>query len=195
MTKLISLIFFAQTSFAAGLTVAGVNGDVRYSGTQVKTGQDLPAGGTLEVGSAPDAHVDLIYPEGHRLRLKTNARLKIGDAKANPNILELLNGQVFAYFVKGKGAEKFRIRTSSIVAGVRGTKFVVEENSDKGTYVCVCDGMVGVDGINGHSHDGQREVKAGEDLWVHPGKPMEQPKASPGMAKMSADEFKAMGIH
>lgn len=189
-------LFLCSFSFAGeGLTVVKKAGEVRYNQKEVKVGQILPFGGVIEVGSSVESFVDLTYPEGHRLRLKKNTKVNLAAlGTKNASQIDIAIGQVFAYLVKGKKAENIQIKTKSAVVGVRGTKFLVEESNEKGTYVCVCEGAVNVRGLGDHSKDGERNVKAGQDLWARPGKPMGTPVDSPDMSKMTTAEFADMGL-
>ncbi len=191
----VALFLFSFAFAGEGLTVVKKSGHVRYNQKEVKVGEFLPLGGVIEVGSTDESFVDLTYPEGHRLRLKKNTKVNlIALGTKNASQIDIAIGQVFAYFLKDKKAENIQIKTKSAVVGVRGTKFLVEANEEKGTYVCVCEGVVNVRGVGGHAKDGERIVKANQDLWARPGKSMGTPVDSPDMSKMTSAEFADMGV-
>lgn len=189
-------LFLSSYAFAfEGLRVVKKSGQVLYNQKEVRVGEFLPLGGVIEVGNTDESLVDLTYPEGHRLRLKKNTKVNLKALSTkNASQIDITIGKVFAHFVKGKKAENIQIKTKSAVVGVRGTKFAVEENEEKGTYVCVCEGVVNVRGVGDHSKDGERTVKAGQDLWARPGKSMGTPVDSPDMSKMTTAEFADMGV-
>jgi hypothetical protein len=205
MKTIVTMLFlgFLSVSFAHAdansLEVKSVKGSVKYDNKIIKSGDKLTPGGLLEVGVEKDALVDILFPEGHHLRLKNGGRLKIKGSEGNlPSRFDLYAGQLFGYFVKNKNAEKIKIETKSVIAGVRGTKYMIEENS-KGTYICVCDGVVAVYATDKPT-DFPVRVKAGQDLWARlgggygkPGETLGRPTTSPDMSKMTTDEFKAMG--
>lgn len=190
---------FSLTSVADSLKVKKLSGSAKYDGHAIKAGDEVPAGGLLEVGAEPDAYVDLLFSEGHHMRLKKGAKLKInGEKTASPTRFELIIGQLFGYFVPGKNAEKIKIETKAAVAGVRGTKYLIEEDEKKGTYICVCEGVVAVNATDKRT-DFPAKVKAGQDLWAKlggyekPGQTLGRVTTSPAMSKMTTAEFTAMG--
>lgn len=194
------ILLFSTHSFAETVTVKTVSGKATFNGALLKSGDRISQGGSVELGA--DASVDLIYPGGHHLRLKKGAKVGI-NAKADdsPANLELIRGQVFAYFAKTKDAEKIKIKTRAVVAGVRGTKYLIEEDDKKGTYVCVCEGVVRVSSIEKHLEESVN-VKAGQDLWTKlhdkswnsSTNALAQPKDSPSMSEITSAEFKSMGV-
>jgi len=192
MLKWIAFVLVVSPScFAASavLKVAQVHGMVRLNGNSVKVGDELPQGGVIEVDKDKTASIDIQYPEGHYLRLKAGTKLKLGGDSYQ---MELLLGQIYLHAIPGKNADKIRVKTRAVIAGVRGTKFTVEEYPNHSSYICVCEGQVSVTGVNDHATDGERLVKVGEDLWARPGKAMGQPISSPGMSKMTTAEFSSM---
>ena len=190
---LISVFSLSSGAFASGAKVTAVSGTVRYNGKIVKVGDELERNGEIEVGPEKEASVDLKYPQGHLVRLKSQSKMRIEESKDGGLVdLNLIRGKIYAHLLKEKGAEKFHIKTKAVVAGVRGTKFLVEENESKGSYVCVCEGSVEVTGTGEHQADGARIVNAGEDIWARPGKTMGKPKVDEDMSKQTSSEFESM---
>ncbi len=76
--------------------------------------------------------VDLEFPGGALLRVKENSSLRINSILFQENTqveLNLLKGKVFAKIKnKLKEKESFRIKTPTMIAGVRGTEFSVSED-------------------------------------------------------------------
>jgi ferric-dicitrate binding protein FerR (iron transport regulator) len=190
-----SMVFglaFAKKMDSVALVVK-FKGNVQFESRVIKVGDELSAGGLLTVGAGKDDFVDIEMAAGHTFRLKKNAKMRlIAEPKSEKTVLNLLSGQLYSHFRKKAGVENIEIHTKSVVAGVRGTQFLVEEDDAKGSYICVCEGAVNVTGIGSHVKDGARVVSAGEDLWARPGKVIGQPISSPSMSKMTQDEFADM---
>lgn len=185
------ILLLANFAFAEGNTfkVKKLGGQVTYLGKTIAVDEQLSPGSVIEVENKEGSFVDLSHSEGHHLRLKKGAKLKLelSDPK-EPHLLDLLYGQLYVFYRKGKEAKPLNIKTRTAVAGVRGTKFLIEEK-DEGSYYCVCDGVIEVtkEGVT-------RQVKKDEDLRSRPGKPLGVPKVSPDMGKMTESEFKSMGL-
>jgi hypothetical protein len=191
---LIASHLHAESSQSSAWRVSRLQGEVKFNGSAVAAGDVLAADGLLETG-AGDAYVDLVLPEGHQMRVQKKAKLKLKSLQPRANsTFELLGGQLYAHLVKGKGGERIHVQTRAVVAGVRGTKFLIEEDLKKGTYVCVCEGTVDVKGRNiKAAGEGERAVNHGQDLWIKPSsKALGQPVDSPGMAQMTSDVFKEL---
>lgn len=179
----------ARAADVGAITIVNVVGDAKFESRPLKSGDSFASGGTIEVASDGKSMVDIKYPEGHVFRLKSGARLSIaGEKTANLKTLNLLKGKAFLHFQKDSDANEFKIHTKTAVAGVRGTKFLLEDR-DGATYLCVCEGVVEL-----HKPDAKdgRTVTAGQDLWSRPDKPLGQPKVDEGMKAETAAEFESM---
>ena len=154
-----TLSFFLCFSAIAEIKVISVSGKATYGGSAVIANQVLEPGQILDTSQS--ASVILSYPDGRKLQFKSG-RAKLGAMKSELNQVELITGKLFGWFLKKrKNPEKahFRIKTKTAVAGVRGTKFMIEERPKK-TYFCVCEGELEV------SKDQQVvALKKGYDLW------------------------------
>src|SRR5262245_10630783 len=130
------LMFASHLAWASPLQVVKSTGEVTYDKKPVKVGDKLTAGGFLEVGA--DGSVDIAYPEGHHFRLKQKGklRLEVNPISKDVTTFDLLYGKLYARFAKDKGADKFQIKTPTMVAGVRGTKFMTEYDDKNQSYVC-----------------------------------------------------------
>ncbi|MEO0335380.1 MAG: FecR family protein [Pseudomonadota bacterium] len=155
------LFTFNLQSFAEdNVKVLSVKGLVSYDGEYIKKGQTLSTGKVLDASGK--SYVVIEYPGGRKLQLKS-ARAKINSMGSKESEIELLAGKLFGWFKpsikKKKATRPFRIQTRGVVAGVRGTKFMIEELSKK-TYLCVCEGEVAI-----NKGDQQVALKKGFDLW------------------------------
>lgn len=136
--------------------VTFVMGDVKLkssandSGTKPEVGTLLSAGQTIVTGDK--ATIDLEFSHGSTLRIKGNTEIAVKRLIENSgNITEevsLKKGMLVANVTKQKQADNFNIVTPTVIAGVRGTRFLVEVNEDLSkpavTRVSVLDGSVGI---------------------------------------------------
>ncbi len=186
------LFLISLTSSAQSLIkVLKVNGDVKFEDAKLKTGDSISKSGFFVVGEDAKSSVDLLYPEGHKIRLKSGARLSIsGENQKAAKILTLFKGKAFLHFQKTPDVPEFQIKTKTAVAGVRGTKFLLEDR-EGATYLCVCEGLVELSKPDAKNEI--RKVSAGQDLWSWAGKALGQPKDSALMGKETSAEFATMG--
>ncbi len=187
---ILSLLICSASAVAevGGATVGKIAGKVTVADRELKVGDSLKADDEITVGK-DDAYIDLKFSEGHQVRLKDGAKLKLGALKNGMRIISLSKGKAFVRFVKGPDAKGLEVKTKAIVAGIRGTKFAAAIDDDGGTYLCVCEGAVEARGVKGGP---AKTVKAGQDLWAKLGKPLGNPVDSPDMASMTEKEFASM---
>lgn len=171
------------------VVVVGVQGDAKIGKSPVAVGHALEAGEILKVGDAPDSLVDLKFPEGHQVRLKAGTIFNLEAGPAKTRLVRLMRGRAFVHFQKGPDAKDFKVITRTAVSGVRGTKFVTEVDAVKGTYICVCEGVVEVQKPDGGA---KQLVKKGQDLWSYDAKALAPAVDSPNMSQMTEDEFAKM---
>ena len=193
MIRQFALVLFVVctglSSFAENFEVKILNvvGDVQFENAPAKNGDTILKGGLIKVSEKAKSSVDLLYPEGHKIRLKAGAQLLIAGENQNfAKNLTLLKGQSYMHFQKTSDAPEFQIKTKTAVAGVRGTKFLLEEK-DGSTYLCVCEGVVELT-VGKEA----RTVSEGLDLWAWTGKSLGKPKKSPGMSQQTTAEFESM---
>ncbi|MDR6408925.1 FecR domain-containing protein [Paraburkholderia terricola] len=117
----------------------------------VKPGTTLGEGDRIRTG--PDGFVTLELPDGSHVTIAQEGELDIGRLRrttltgAADRVLELRRGAVESQVTRAtKKDDRFQIRSPSVVAGVRGTRFKVAYDGDaQTTAVEVLDGAVGVD--------------------------------------------------
>jgi len=117
----------------------------------------LAEGATLGEGdrirTGENGFVTLELPDGSHVTMAQNGLLDIGTLRrttltgAGDRLLELRSGEVESQVTHAtKKDDRFQIRSPSVVAGVRGTRFKVAYDGDaRTTAVEVLDGSVGVD--------------------------------------------------
>jgi hypothetical protein len=117
----------------------------------------LTQGATLGEGdrirTGENGFVSLELPDGSHVTVAQNGLLDVSTLRrttltgASDRVLELRSGEVESQVTHAtKKDDRFQIRSPSVVAGVRGTRFKVAYNGDaRITAVEVLDGAVGVD--------------------------------------------------
>lgn len=107
----------------------------------VTQGTLVVSGDTVSTG--PKSFVDLEFPGGALIRIKENSTVSIDQILHKGNLdvgLDLSRGKMHIKIKeKLKNKESFRIKTPTMVAGVRGTEFSISEAEDK---VMVLEGTV-----------------------------------------------------
>ena len=127
----------------------------------MKLHQKIKNGWTIETSS--NSRVVLFY-KGTQVRLASKTRIKIGNLTNLNKPAEISLKKGFSWYKVNK--RKFRVKTPTAVASVRGTKFAVF-HTKKGTGTCVCEGVIntssgagqGTDAKAGHSHSYNKKGK------------------------------------
>ena len=127
-----------------------VSGDVTIGsntgGRLAKKGAALAVDDSVTTAAGAVAVIEL--PDGSRLKLRESSRFTVTLPGANANVTEvfLAFGSVFAKVTKRLAGHKFRMRTPSAVAAVRGTEFFTAYGRANGKsrdlWVCVNEGAV-----------------------------------------------------
>lgn len=126
--------------------------------TPLTTGTTLGEGDRIRTGH--NGFVTLELPDGSHVTVSQDGLLDIGTLRrtvltgAGDRVLDLQRGEVESQVTHAtKKDDRFQIRSPSVVAGVRGTRFKVAYDGDaRTTAVEVLDGAVGVDpaAVDGH---------------------------------------------
>ncbi|SMG58853.1 FecR domain-containing protein [Paraburkholderia susongensis] len=117
----------------------------------LKTGAMLAEGDRVRTG--PNGFATLELPDGSHLTVAQDGELDIEKLRhvtltgAGDRVFELRRGEVESQVTHAtRRDDRFQIRSPSVVAGVRGTRFRVDyDGSAQTTAVAVLDGAVGVD--------------------------------------------------
>lgn len=185
------LVFFSLNLQAQVIAkIDSVVGKVLVNGVE-------PALLTLQVGDVVEAleklkpkktasFVRIIYNNGDKLGI-SKGKVVIEKYDKQESVLGLIRGRIFNYAKPGL-ERKLKINSRNVALGVRGTKYMVDESAEE-TYVCVCEGEV-VATKGGRSSS----IKAGYDLHVLPGKPINQSiEAKAMMITTVSDGFILLG--
>jgi hypothetical protein len=138
----------------------------------VSVGMTLGEGDRLRTGH--NGFVTLEFEDGSHLSLPQDSMIEFGALRsttltgAKDRVILLRRGEVDSEVAHAtQKNDRFQIRSPSVVAGVRGTRFRVNYDGDgHSTAVAVLDGAVGVDAVNAAA--GQ----AGGDV-APPGQPLQ----------------------
>lgn len=144
--KLISLIvitFFALNSFGAEaqdivkVTFAknAISVDAK---TAIQKG-DILTLGTLVAGDSPDSSLQFQWKD-NKVLLNGKFKIKIQTLNKNnePNVLNLVYGNLRALVSKDSPQKSFKVKTPAAVVGVRGTDFMVTFNDLLGETEVIC---------------------------------------------------------
>jgi hypothetical protein len=135
---------------AVGLVAQGIavkanvqylDGSVKIDGVAAELGQALGTRFSVETG--PNSACDVVFGGRNVFRVGQNAYVTVDFAKRAPEF-SLRRGGLTSVLKKLDliaGQDSFRVRTSTAVAGVRGTSFCVWAD-ESSTYVCACNGSV-----------------------------------------------------
>lgn len=165
-------VFFFQgrgpetvSSRALVLSVRGEVSILRAGGSvAVHTGDILMEADRIETG--PESVLDLAV-SGHAIRIMGQSTASIAELRRNQDgssksvRLSLQKGGLLAVAAKLSGKDRFEVQTPTAIAGVRGTRFLVQTDAD-GTRVRLFQGSVHVQGEKGQ----ERTVESGQGVVV-----------------------------
>ncbi|MDX9801595.1 MAG: FecR family protein, partial [Spirochaetia bacterium] len=114
-------------------------GEVTLNGGNASIGDKVVIGDRIETGS--DSFCEVLFGEKNIFRLQDNSSLKFGGS-----VFNLDKGSIALVTSRLKkiafNTDSLSVRTSSAVAGVRGTVFFIKKEDDNNTYVCICNGKI-----------------------------------------------------
>jgi hypothetical protein len=186
------LIFFSFNLHAQIIAkIDSIVGEVVVNGIENPDVLSLQVGDIVEAKAKlkpkkTGSFVRIIFNNGDKLGV-SDGKIIIEEFNKKQSVFSLIRGRIFNYAKPGL-KRKLKIKSRNVALGVRGTKYMVDE-SKKETYVCVCEGEV-------EATKGGRtsSIKAGYDLHVLPGKPINQSvEASKMIIKMVSDGFILLG--
>jgi len=154
---LLALLFLVScvTAFSADkASIVYIEGDVSMNGSPAAVGDDVLPGAVLT--TAKDSLCEVVFNTknivhltgGTTLRFDTNALSRGATLQKGAVAMVLRN---LNPLISGKPGDalRFTIKTSTAVAGVRGTCFFVAVEDDNNTYVCACNGAIHLEGSGG----------------------------------------------
>jgi hypothetical protein len=174
-------------AFRGGVWAPLKTGSKVFQGEQIRT---VTKKSRVEIVLADESVIRL----GGKSKVKINSAQFAGGGKKNFNA-KLMRGKAYAVVSKLVGAEsEFKVETSNAVAGVRGTTFRIDKNTDKSTVVRVYTGAVAVSNAPIYAKPGKTQKTGGKfqmpKQGVKPGGPGRVQVAGPHqVTKKEWEEF------
>ena len=116
---------------------------------------DIPLEEGDRIKTGKDGHVEILMDDGSMVKLEENSEITIRELAADyqtksiTSSLFLWFGRVLSNVTKFTNkTSRFQVSTPTLVAGVRGTEFIVETTDSELTEVGVFDGEVAVGGLD-----------------------------------------------
>lgn len=133
-----------ETLRTSSARVDYVNGEVEVNDAAVSPGDVIPP--VFSVVTGPDSSVGIIFDEKNIMHIDAQTEAYI-DLASDVRSVELRRGTLASALrklaqVTTKEPERFRVKTPTTVAGVRGTVFFVKVEDPATTYVCTCNGTL-----------------------------------------------------
>lgn len=151
---LINVNTIFSKDFVAGTIVGNV--EILKSGNsewqEINEGDIIPENSEIRVNGKND-YIEIIYQGSSIIKLYGLTSIKVEEINKlynnqNSSLLNLLTGKIFAN-IKISQNQTFRIKTTTAVAAVRGTKFGVSFQPSKGGKLIVTEGSVEVSDVFG----------------------------------------------
>jgi len=185
---LIVALIFSVTLFAQDVQIVRLGGKVLVNNKLITKSSILKYGEVIKALGAK-TFIQIKFQDQSMIMLKDGEMIveEPKNLKKPNNTVQLLNGMFFAYKKKNSSTD-MEVKTKNISMGVRGTKFYVQE-SDKDTYLCVCEGVV-----SAQNNKGQVNVSKNQDLHAVSDEKLVTQAASSTMIDMSYQGFAEMGL-
>jgi hypothetical protein len=149
----LALVLFAAcgTAFAADTaSIVYIEGDVTLNGSPASVGDDVQPGALLT--TAKNSVCQVVFNQKNIVHMAAETTLRF-DSKVLSRGATLQKGavaMVLRKLVASPGDQiRFSVRTSTAVAGVRGTCFFIAVEDDNHTYICACNGLIHLEGAGG----------------------------------------------
>jgi hypothetical protein len=138
------LLAAGATAFGADkASIVYVEGDVTMNGAPAEVGDTVLPGAVLTTAS--DSLCQIVFNTKNIVHMAAGTTLRF-DATALSRGATLQKGAVAMVLRKLAAVQgdelKFSIRTSTAVAGVRGTCFFIAVEDNDNTYICACNGSI-----------------------------------------------------
>ena len=131
-------------------SIVYTEGTVTLNGSPAAVGDEVPAGALVQTGA--DSLCQIVFNARNIIHMaaETSMRLDPSVVSRGATLQKGTIAMVLRNLAPGKpGEARFSIRTSSTVAGVRGTCFLVRVEDDNNTYICCCNGAIHLEGTSG----------------------------------------------
>ena len=156
MTKAIGILVLILAAvglpaFAADTaSIVYLEGTVTLNGSPAAVGDSVPAGALVQTGAGSICQIVFNARNIIHLAADTSLRLDPAVVSRGATLQKGTIAMVLRNLAPSRPGEvRFTIRTSSTVAGVRGTCFLVKVEDDNNTYICCCNGSIHLEGTAG----------------------------------------------
>ncbi len=146
------LLLFAACSAAFAADKASIiylEGDVTMNGSPASIGDPVPPGAVLATGS--DSLCEVVFNTKNIVHIAAGTTLRFDATLSRGATLQKgAVAMVLRKLTAVQGDElRFSIRTSTTVAGVRGTCFFIAVEDQDHTYICACNGSIHLESVDG----------------------------------------------
>jgi hypothetical protein len=161
-------------------SIVYIDGDVSMNGSPAAVGDEVLPGAVLT--TARDSLCQIVFNAKNIVHMAAGTTLRF-DPKAVSLGATLQKGAVAMVlrnlnpFISANPADelRFTIRTSTAVAGVRGTCFFVAVEDENNTYICACNGVIHLEGGGGQftqnlassHHEELRVTRSASGITAH----------------------------
>jgi hypothetical protein len=127
-----------------------MEGSVTMNGSPASVGDDVPAGALVQTGA--DSICQIVFNSRNIIHMAADTSMRLDPAVVTrgATLQKGTIAMVLRNLAPGRpGEARFNIKTSSTVAGVRGTCFLVKVEDENNTYICCCNGAIHLEGTSG----------------------------------------------
>lgn len=146
-------IFFSCGGSEVKTIILAYSGSVRINNAGIpRTGPMLlKQGDVFETGGS--SFCDLKIDDKNIIRIKENSRITFF-VKSGESLLQLDSGWLTVITRKEfVSKERYRVKTPSVSADIKGRSFCVKVENGKSSYLCICDGAAEIAGFGSISGD------------------------------------------
>jgi hypothetical protein len=134
-----------QIPFNPKGVVEYTEGEVLIDNRPAEIGQEIALGAAVQTGESSLCIIVFAGKNIFRIQEQTHAILEIDEDRGAVN---LKRGAMAAVFSKLQTLSDtggiFRLQTPTAMAGVRGTAFFIKVEDENNTYICTCNGQLGL---------------------------------------------------
>ncbi len=144
------LLVACSAAFSADkASIVYIDGDVTMNGSAASVGDAVPPGAV--VTTAADSVCEIVFNTKNIVHVAAGTTLRFDSTLSRGATLQKgAVAMVLRKLAAVQGDElRFTVRTSTTVAGVRGTCFLIAVEDQDHTYVCACNGSVHLEGADG----------------------------------------------
>ena len=147
---LLVLIACGAAFSADKASIIYLEGNVTLNGVPASVGDAVAAGATLR--TAEDALCEVVFNTRNIIHMTGGTVLTFDPSQLSrgATLQKGAIAMVLRNLAAAKGSDvRFSIKTSTTVAGVRGTCFLVKVEDDNNTFICCCNGAIHLEGDGG----------------------------------------------